>query len=184
MARFSRKYASFEEWLNVEYAKLVKNKSYFTRIVRYLVHHPAANLDEARGHRPKEAAEEKPAEFIEEFAKVKAEELKKILTVTYRTGVTMKNIVIHDEYYGCLLQAFADHPEDLPGRRELEDFMMKLLEKWVGYPESEFWFMEIAFMGYEPPIEMYLAQCPGWEFRVEKKGRIVYERTMMREDVT
>lgn len=177
MRRFSRRFATYEEWDNAIVARLIPQLRYYSRVVGYLAKHPDASLRMARGHAPKVTVLE-PEEkvFLEEVREEAQEEEEE---ETWRIGYGAKDLVaIHGEYYGALIQAWADNKEELLDiKLKLKDKCMELLEDFLDYRSDEWWFG--FWLGFEPPME--IVNDPWvwttWMFCVEKEGRIVFQRT-------
>jgi hypothetical protein len=75
---------------------------------------------------------------------------------------------MHKKYYGCIGQVWLLKPSEKV-KEKLKKRVKEFLEKWIGYPQEEFWF-EFVLEGegwqeveYDKDLENY------WEVRVEDK---------------
>lgn len=95
----------------------------------------------------------------------------------WRISIGLKAIPIHKNYYGFLLQAWShdvDFLQDLIDSDKFENFFVKQLEDFLGYPEIDWWFE--PFFGIEDPEvgEWSDEVMEKWQFRAELRGLVVF----------
>ena len=99
----------------------------------------------------------------------------------FRVSLILNDIPVHSKpfarnYLGFRLQAFSTNGKRLnayiPKFREL---LLDLIEQYLGYKESEWWFKGSSYIGYEyatlTPVNNPYFLNNRWIFKIEKEGR-------------
>lgn len=102
-------------------------------------------------------------------------------TYLFRVSLILNDVPIHSKpfqrnYLGFRLQAFSTNEKLLRSKMShLRSLLIELVEKYIGYRNSEWWFSDSTYIGYEYPVLMSVSNPyflnNRWIFRVEKEGR-------------
>jgi hypothetical protein len=104
--------------------------------------------------------------------------MEKLKVILYRASASINGIPKHGDYEDALIQAYSwdrDFLADI--KPKLIDKLIKCVEQYLGYSESDWWFS--YEVNYENPHEIgsYDSKLDDrWEFVIERDGKIVYRK--------
>lgn len=98
----------------------------------------------------------------------------------FRVSLILNDVPVHSKpfrrnYLGFRLQAFHSDAKFLNSQiSRLRDLLIDLVEKYLGYPSSEWWFSSSTYIGYEYATLVQVNNPyflnSRWIFRVEREG--------------
>lgn len=107
----------------------------------------------------------------------------------FRCSLILNDVPVHSKpfkrnYLGFRLQAFSTNQKLLRAKiPQLKNLLISLVESYLGYPSSEWWFSYSTYIGYEYPTLTPVNNAHflngRWIFRVEREGREVKYKSGM-----
>ena len=99
----------------------------------------------------------------------------------FRCSLILNDVPVHSKpfkrnYLGFRINAFSTNEKKLRAvMGKLRELLIDLVEQYLGYPSSEWWFSHSTYIGYEYPrlIPVYNPEFLNgkWIFRIEREGR-------------